>query len=182
MPGTPGILSDESPIRLLTSMSWRRLHAVLFADGGGVHGNRLLCWWPAERWCCRPPTAGCPGRRWPAGVVATGGLAGGGQGAQNIVGLPALTAHLHKAQVGQQFFQYGHLLGQLLGHAVAGGLVAVVGLVAEGRGAFRSQAMATASGLWSASRLSRIFMEAVDGVGIAAVLGGQQLDAVKTRG
>ena len=155
----------------------RRLHTILFADGGGVHGNRLFVGGQQNGGVVVHQLQAVPVAGGQQGG-APGGLAGGGQGAQNIVGLPALAAYLHKAQVGQQFFQYGHLLGQLLGHAVAGGFVAVVGLVAERRGA-QIPGDGHSIGLVGGQQVEQYILEAVNGVGIAAVLGRQQLDAEK---
>src|SRR5699024_10932988 len=103
---------------------------------------------------------------------------GGGQGAQNVVGLPARPAHLHKAQFVQQLFQHRHLLGQFLGHAVAGGLVAVVGFMAGGGGA-RVPGDGYRVGRMGGEQVEQDVLEAEDRVGVAAILRRQQLDAEK---
>ena len=152
-------------------------HAVFFADGSRVHRDGFLV----------------GGKQHGGGIVhqlqavaVAGGkqrraalrLARGGQRTQNVVCLPALTADLHKAEVGQQFFQYGHLLRQLVGHTVAGGLVAVVGLVAEGR---RAHVPRDGHGVRLVRRqqVQQNILKTEYGVGVAAILGGQQLYAEK---
>ena len=61
---------------------------------------------------------------------------------------------------------------------MAGGLVAVVGLVAERRGA-QVPGDGHSIGLVGGQQVEQYILEAVNGVGIAAVLGRQQLDAEK---
>ena len=155
----------------------RRLDAVFLADGGGVHGKGLLVGGQQNGGGIVHQLQTVPVAGGQQGGAARS-LAGGGQRAQNIVGLPAGLADLHKAQVGQKFLQHRHLLGQLLGHAVAGGLVAVVGVVAEG-----GRALVPGDGdsvrLVGRQQVEQDILEAVDGVGVAAVLGRQQLDAEK---
>ena len=114
--------------------------------------------------------AGCQQRR------AALRLARGSQRTQNVVRLPALAADLHKAEVGQQLFQHGHLLRQLVGHTVAGRLVAVVGLVAEGR---RTQIPRNGNGVRLVRRqqIQQNILKTKYGVGVASILGGQQLYA-----
>ena len=111
-------------------------------------------------------------------VVAAGG-AGGGQGAEDVVGLPALRRHLAVAQRSQKLFQHRHLCSQLVGHLVAGGLVAVVHFVAEGRG-LEVEGHGHLVGVTFLKQGEQDIQKAENGVGVAAVLGGQQLDAVKS--
>ena len=155
----------------------RRLDAVLLADGGGVHEDGLFVGRQQNRRCIvhklqAVAVTGSQQRR------AARGLARCGQRAENIVGLPARLADLHKAKVGQQLLQNRHLLGQLLGHAVAGGLVAVVGGVAERRRALIPRD-GDGVGLVRRQQVEQYILEAVDGVGVAAILRRQQLDAEK---
>ena len=155
----------------------RRLDAVLLADGGRVHGNGLFVGRQQNRRCIvhklqAVAVTGSQQRR------AARGLARCGQSAENIVGLPAGLADLHKAKVGQQLLQNRHLLGQLLGHAVAGGLVAVVGGVAERRRTLIPRD-GDGVGLVRRQQVEQYILEAVDGVGVAAILRRQQLDAEK---
>ena len=65
------------------------------------------------------------------GVPPGGGVLGG-DGAHQVVRLPAV--HLVDGDVhgGQHILQNGHLAGQLVGHPLPGGLVAVIGQMAEG--------------------------------------------------
>ena len=58
----------------------------------------------------------------------------GGKRAQNIVCFKALARHHAVAKARQKLLQNGKLAGQLLRHALALGLVAVVHFVAEGGG------------------------------------------------
>ena len=155
----------------------RRFQAVFFADGGRVHRQRLAVGGQQHggggvHQLQAVAVAGRQQRR------AALRLAGGGQRAQNIVGLPAGSTHLHKAQLVQQRFQHRHLLGQFLGHAVAGGLVAVVGFVAERR---RALIPGDGHGVGRVGRqqVEQDILEPVDGVCVAAVLRRQQLDAKK---
>ena len=110
-------------------------------------------------------------------VIAAGG-AGGGQGAEDVVGLPALRRHLAVAQRSQKLFQHRHLCSQLVGHLVAGGLVAVVHFMAEG-GGLEVEGHGHLVGVTFLEQGEQDIQKAENGVGVAAVLGGQQLDAVK---
>ena len=70
------------------------------------------------------------------------------------------------------------MLGQLVGHPLATGLVLVVLQVAEGGGP-QVKGDGDAVRLHLLPDAQKDVEKAVDGVGVAAVLGGQQLDAVK---
>ena len=59
-------------------------------------------------------------------------FAGGGKGAQDIVGLPAFAGDNAVPHQGEQLLQHGQLLRQLRRHALAVGLIARIGLVPEG--------------------------------------------------
>ena len=116
----------------------------------------------------------------PGGDKALGALplALGGQGAQNVVGLPALAGDGAVAQVHQQLLQHRHLLGQLLGHALAVGLVPRIGLVAEGgRLLVKGDGHPVGGGLLQ--QLVEHGQKAVDAVGVVPGLGGEHLNAVK---
>ena len=106
------------------------------------------------------------------------GNAGGGQRAQDVVGLPAFGGDDAVAQVREDLLQHRHLLGQLVRHAVAGGLVALVHLVAEG-GGLQVKGHSHFVGLGLLQQGEHDIQKAENGVGITAVLGGQQLDAEK---
>ena len=82
------------------------------------------------------------------------------------------------AQRGQKLFEHRHLRGQLVGHLVAGGLVAVIHLVAEG-GGLEVEGHGHLVGFAFLEQGEQDIQKAENGVGIAAVFGGQQLDAVK---
>ena len=152
-----------------------RGHAVFFADGSLVHRQRLAVGGQqhgggvVHQLQAVPVAGGQQGR-------ATAGLVGGGQRAQNVVGLPAGLAHLGKAQIGQQGLQHRHLLGQFGRHPLAGGLVTVVGVVAEG-GGLLVPGDGDGVRLVGREQVEQNVLEPVDGVCIAAVLGRQHLDA-----
>ena len=55
-------------------------------------------------------------------------------GADQVIGLPAVQLVHGDVHGGEDILQNGHLTGQFVGHAVAVGLVALVGQVAEGGG------------------------------------------------
>ena len=110
-------------------------------------------------------------------VILPGG-AGSGQRAQDVVGFPALGGDGAVAQVCQQLLEHRHLLGQFLRHAVAGGLVAVVHFVPEG-GSLQVKGHGHLVGLALLEQGEQDIQKAVNRIGIAAVLGGQQLDAKK---
>ena len=157
------------------------LQAVFLPDGLRVHGHGLASAAPGRgqqngdvfvHQLQAVPVAG--GQK---AFVAPGGR-GGREGAQQVVGLPALAAHHHKAQFSQQLFQNRHLLGQVIGHTVAGGLVAVVHLVAEG-GGLQVPGDGHFIGLVLPQKVQQNVQKAVDGVGGAIVLGGEDLNAVK---
>ena len=157
------------------------LQAVLLPDGLRVHGHGLAPAGPGGRQqngdvvihqLQAVPVAG--GQK---AFIAPGGRSGG-KGAQQVIGLPALPAHHHKAKLGQQLFQNRHLLGQFLRHPVAGGLVAVVHLVAEG-GGLQVPGDGHFIGLILPQKVQQNVQKAIDGVGGAIVLGGEDLNAVK---
>ena len=154
-----------------------RGHAVLGADGLLVHGQRLPVGGQQDRGGgihqlqAVPVTGGQ--QRGAAGLFV-----GGSQRTQNIIGLPARLADLRKAQIRQQLFQHRHLFSQFRGHAVAGGLVAVVGIVAEGGGLLVPGDGHRVGGV-GGKQIQQDVLESVNGVGIPAVLGGQHLDAEK---
>src|SRR5699024_622514 len=60
-------------------------------------------------------------------------VAGGGQGAQDVVGLPPFGGDQFVSQVGQKLPQQGHLGSEFIRHAVPVGFVAIVHFVAERR-------------------------------------------------
>ena len=154
-----------------------RLDAVFLADGILVHGEGFLV--GSQKNGCGAvhqlqavPVAGC--QQCSAACLFTGS----GESAQDVVCFPAGLADLNKPQVGQQFFQYRHLLGQFLGHAVAGGLVSVVGSMAEGGGFFIPR-NGNGIRLLGRQQIQQNILEAVNGIGITAVLCGKHLDAEK---
>ena len=78
----------------------------------------------------------------------------------------------------QQLLQHRHLLGQLLGHALAVGLVPRIGLVAEGgRLLVKGDGHPVGGGLLQ--QLIEHGQKAVDAVGVVPGLGGEHLNAVK---
>ena len=101
-----------------------------------------------------------------------------GHRADDVVGLPALTGVDGDAHGGEHFLHHRHLLGQLLGHAVAGGLVALVLQVAEG-GALEVEGHAEGVRLIFLHELFQNVQKAIDGVGIESLPGGEGPDAVE---
>ena len=112
-------------------------------------------------------------------AVVLAGSAGSSQCTQNIVRLPALGGNGAVAKVCQQLLEHRHLLCQLLGHGVAGGLVAIVHFMPEG-GGFQIKSHSHLIRLALLEQGEQNVQKAIDGVGITSVLGGQQLDAVKS--
>ena len=110
-------------------------------------------------------------------VLADG--AGSSQRAQNIVRFPSLGGNGAVAKVCQQLLEHRHLLCQFLGHGVAGGLVAIVHFMPEG-GGFQVKGHGYLVRLALLEQREQNVQKAIDGVGITSVLGGQQLDAVKS--
>ena len=100
------------------------------------------------------------------------------EGAQDVVGLVSFHRDDAIAQILQQLLDERQLLGQLLGHSFALGLVAVVHLVAEGR-RLQVKGAGDGIGLDVAQQLVQNIHKAIDGVGIGSVLGGQQFDPIK---
>jgi len=102
----------------------------------------------------------------------------GGKRAQNIVCLKALARHHAVAKARQKLLQNGKLAGQLLRHALALGLVAVVHFVAEG-GGLQVEGDGHLVRLHFCLQLQKDIHKAHKGIGVAAVLRGEHLDAVK---
>ena len=100
------------------------------------------------------------------------------QGTQQVVRLIALHLHPGDAQAVQGGLDQGHLVRQLLGHGLALGLVARIGLVAEG-GGLQVEAHADLVGAVILPQLEQHIEEAVNGVGGGAVGGGQGPHTVK---
>ena len=100
------------------------------------------------------------------------------EGAQDVVGLVSFHCDDAIAQILQQLLDERQLLGQLLGHSFALGLVAVVHLVAEGR-RLQVKGAGDGIGLDVAQQLVQNIHKAIDGVGVGSVLGGQQFDPIK---
>ena len=104
--------------------------------------------------------------------VPPGALVRLGDGANQVVGLPAVQLVHGDVQGGEDLFQNGHLTGQLLGHGLALGLIALVGQVAEGGGlAVKSDAQGL--GLLLVQQLVQDIQKAKHGVGGLARPGGQ---------
>ena len=102
-----------------------------------------------------------------------------GHGAQQVVGLPALQLIAADVHGVQQPFQHRHLHRQLLGHALALGLVALIGQVAEG-GRLQIEGHRQPLRLFLLQQLQEDVDKAENGVGGQALPGGQILtDPVK---
>jgi hypothetical protein len=106
--------------------------------------------------------------------VPPGGGVLGGDGAHQVVRLPAV--HLVDGDVhgGQHVLQNGYLAGQLIGHPLPGGLVAVIGQVAEG-GSLAVKGDAQSVGVAVIQQLAQDIQKAEDGVGRLAGAGGEIL-------
>ena len=102
----------------------------------------------------------------------------GGQRAQDVVGFVPLARDDLVAQRRQHLLEHGHLGGQLVRHALALGFVARVHLVAEGRG-FQIEGHGHLVGRLRAGEFCEDIEKTDEGVGVAPVAGGQQLDAVE---
>ena len=107
------------------------------------------------------------------GIPSGGGILGG-DGAHQVVRLPAV--HLIDGDVhgGQHVLQNGHLAGQLVGHPLPGGLVAVIGQMAEG-GSLAVKGDAQGVGVAVVQQLAQDIQKAEDGVGRLAGAGGEIL-------
>ena len=105
-------------------------------------------------------------------------LAHGRERSQNVVGLIPLFGQDGVTQIGQHLLDEGQLLDQLLRHPLALRLVAVKHLVAEG-GGLQVKGAGHRVGLHIPQELEQNIHKAKDGVGVGAVLVGQQLDAVE---
>ena len=103
----------------------------------------------------------------------------GGNGADKVVGLPALQLVAGDVHRLQHVLQKGHLAGKLVGHPLALGLVSLVGQMPEGR---RGQVEGDAQGvrLLLVRQLLKDVQKSVDGVGGLAVPGGEHPHAVKS--
>ena len=99
-------------------------------------------------------------------------------GAENIVGLPALERVGGNVHGRKNFLENGHLRGQIVGHGLPGGLVALVGGVAEG-GALLVKGHGQSFGLFLVQQGLHDVEEAVDGAGGLTGLGGQIANAVE---
>ena len=116
------------------------------------------------------------------GVLVAGDHHGGaaaltvdpGHGAQQVVGLPALQLVPADVHGVQHLFQHRHLGGQLLGHALALGLVALVDQMAEG-GGLQIEGHGQPLGLFLVQQLEENVQKAENGVGGQPVPGGQVL-------
>ncbi len=104
--------------------------------------------------------------------VPPGALVRLGDGANQVVGLPAVQLVHGDVQGGEDLFQNGHLAGQLLGHGLALGLIALVGQVAEG-GGLAVKGDAQGLGLLLVQQLVQNIQKAKHGVGGLARPGGQ---------
>ena len=94
-------------------------------------------------------------------------------GADHIVGLPALAFVDRDVHGPQHILHNGHLHGQLFGHPLPGGLVAVIAQVPEG-GAVKVKGHADRLGLLLLFHPLQDVQEAVDGMGVQPIPGGQR--------
>ncbi len=99
-------------------------------------------------------------------------------GADDIVGLPALALVDGDVHGPEDVLHNGHLLAQLLGHGMAGGLIARVFQVAEG-GGVEVKSHAHRLGLLLLLHPFQNVQKAVDGMGAQPLPGGQGLYAEK---
>ena len=158
-----------------------RLDAVFFPDGGG--GHRFVD--GALRGGFGQNYADAVGDEL-QGVPVAGTKQHGvavflplpGQAAQDIVRLVALGFQNGVAQKPQHFLYQGHLLAQLLRHPLAGALVRLVHFVAEG-GRVQVEGKGNGVRLLLLDELIDDIEKAVDGVGVGAILRGEQPHPVK---
>ena len=158
-----------------------RLDAVFFPDGGG--GHRFVD--GALRGGFGQNYADAVGDEL-QGVPVAGAKQHGvavflplpGQAAQDIVRLVALGFQNGVAQKPQHFLYQGHLLAQLLRHSLAGALVRLVHFVAEG-GRVQVEGKGDGVRLLILDELIDDIEKAVDGVGVGAILRGEQPHPVK---
>ena len=155
--------------------------AVFFADGIHIHGHSLAA---AQHGGGQQYGGGVAYQlqavavsRGKEAVIPPGGT-GGGQRAKDIIRFPAFGGDGAVAKVCQQLLEHRHLLGQLLGHTVAGGFVAIVHFVAEGR-SLEVKGHGHLVRLALLEQREQDIQKAKNGVGVPSVLGGQQLDAKK---
>ena len=111
-------------------------------------------------------------------AVPVPGLAFAGDGADEVVGLPALQLVAGDAQGVQDLLHHRDLDPELLRHRLAGGLVAHLRLVAEG-GGMEVKGDAEGVGLLLLPQAEEGREEAEDRVGIEPIPGGERADAVK---
>ena len=105
-------------------------------------------------------------------AVPAGGCAFLPHRADDVVRLPALAGEDGDIHGPQHILHHGHLLGQLVRHAVAGGLVLVVLLVAEG-GAVEIEGHAQGVRRVLVLQPLHDIQKSVDGMGIEPLPGGQ---------
>ena len=157
------------------------LDAVFFLNGVHVHRHRLAASHDSggkqHSGGVTDQLQAVPVSRGKEAVVLPGGT-GSGQRAKDVVRLPALGSDGAVAKVCQQLLEHRHLLGQLFGHAVAGGFVAIIHFVAEG-GGLQVKGHGHLVGFTLLEQGEQDIQKAIDGVGVSSVLGGQQLDAEK---
>ena len=96
-------------------------------------------------------------------------------GADDIIRLPPFTGIDGNVHGGEHLLHNGHLLGQLLRHAVAGGLVALIALMAEG-GAVEVEGHADRVRLLLLLHPLQNVQESIYGMGEEPLPGGQGLD------
>ena len=155
--------------------------AVLFPDGGLVHHPRLAV--PARSGGQQDggggadqlqvvPVAGGE----VAGLAAL--VAGGGQGAEDIVGFPPLGSDQLVAEEGQKLPQQRHLGSEFIRHAVPVGFVAIVHFMAERRGR-QVKGNGDLIRLIVLGQGQKDVHKAIDGVGVLSLFGGQNLDPEK---
>ena len=111
--------------------------------------------------------------------VPSGGGVLGGDGAQQVVRFPAVQLVHGDVHGGQHILQNGHLAGQLLGHPLSLGLIALIGQVTEG-GGLSVECDAQGVGLAVLQLLIQDVQKAQHRIGGLARPGGQVLtDPVK---
>ena len=157
------------------------LDAVFFLNGVHIHRHRFAASHDSggkqHSGGVTDQLQAVPVSRGKEAVVLPGGT-GSGQRAKDVVRLPALGSDGTVAEVCQKFLEHRHLLGQLFRHAVTGGFVAIIHFVAEG-GGLQVKGHSHFVGLGLLQQGEHDIQKAENGVGITAVLGGQQLDAEK---
>ena len=178
----PGDIVRGIPLQGLDVNQLMRGHAVLIQNGGLVIQRYLRLAKFGHRQAHRHAiphqlqAVAVPGGDHAFRSLFPAGL---GKGSQNIVGLPSGALDHGVSQISQQLFEHRHLLGQLVGHAVAPGLVPGIGDMTEG-GLFPVERDGHRIGPALLPDMLQHGQKAIDRISKLSVFCREQLDAVKS--